>query len=29
MEAGSSFRKHRHMLNSPKPLINLLYLAVA
>jgi len=28
-EAGSSFRKHRQMLNSPKSLINLLYTAVA
>jgi len=28
-QAGSGFRKHRHMLNSPKSLINLLYLAWA
>jgi hypothetical protein len=28
-EAGSGFRMHRHMLNSPKLLINLLYLALA
>ena len=29
VEAGSSFRKHRHMMNPPKLLINLLYLAAA
>src|SRR5947207_82887 len=28
-EAGSGFRKHRHMMNAPKLLINLLYLASA
>ena len=28
-EAGSGFGKHRHMLNSPKLLINLLYRASA
>src|SRR5690606_36558450 len=28
-KVGSSFRKHRHMMNSPKLLINLLYLVLA
>lgn len=28
-EVGSSFRKHRHMMNSPKLLIDLLYLVLA
>src|SRR3546814_7484876 len=28
-EAGSSFGKHRHMMDAPKPLLNLLYLALA
>jgi hypothetical protein len=29
VEAGSGFRKHRHMMNLPKLLINLLYRATA
>jgi len=29
VDAGSGFRKHRHMMNPPKPLINLIYMAIA
>ena len=28
-EVGSGFGKHRHILKSPKPLINMMYMAVA